>query len=683
MPKPILHTALFHYPHQLSAMLTQSGGNLHLLGAHHGGTSLVRIYGHLIYARLWLQAVSTKQKVLFASLVVGLPVAVFLTLFLLPRQVNYAFAGANCFSNPVILPNLVSASTSQQLSVSKNPTLAIGSFPIYSSTSCVHLESMPAENQQQSLHFKALGFLPKKVEVSVAKLPALTLTTDTSQPISPADGLVFNLDQPDNTFSYTLKIDNQTASCNNDNKTVSCSFAELKLTQGQKYQAEINRTFKDQTMPLASETVILRDPLSIVGSAVENGSIVYHQPKTVSFTTNKPVSQVGTVSLTSGETNHEVKAETSDKTITVNFVQPLVRNTNFKLIIESAEATDGAYLPEHYTLNFTTSGGPKVAGVNIASYNVSPSQTFQLNFDSAVSADQNLTDLISLSTAAGDVPSSLSVNGNTIFINPNANLPACTTFSLSVADGLANSFGVTGGSAWSYQSRTTCKQIFSVGTSVQGRDLTAYRFGSGGTKILFVGSMHGNERSSYKTLIAFVDELERRYGEIPGDKTIVIIPDINPDGYAHQTRTNASGVDLNRNFPSNDWSQAVHMPGGVYSPTGGGATPLSEPESSALASYVNSFGPRLVLTYHAVARTVIDNGAGDASAIAGSYSSLSGFAHYSHSHEDGIFNYPTTGEFETWLADKKAIPTLLVELATMSSSELSSQRSAMWAMVKL
>lgn len=34
-----------------------------------------------------------------------------------------------------------------------------------------------------------------------------------------------------------------------------------------------------------------------------------------------------------------------------------------------------------------------------------------------------------------------------------------------------------------------------------------------------------------------------------------IIPVANPDGVKNKTRTNANGVDLNRNFPTNDWNE--------------------------------------------------------------------------------------------------------------------------------
>jgi len=108
---------------------------------------------------------------------------------------------------------------------------------------------------------------------------------------------------------------------------------------------------------------------------------------------------------------------------------------------------------------------------------------------------------------------------------------------------------------------------------------------------------------------------------------------------------------------------------------------LSEPESAALASYIQSISPSLVPTYHAVARTVIYNGSCNSAGLASSYGSLSGFGVISSTVEDSLFSYPTTVESETWLHDKLGIPALLIEDATMSSNEINSQKSAMWAMV--
>ena len=124
--------------------------------------------------------------------------------------------------------------------------------------------------------------------------------------------------------------------------------------------------------------------------------------------------------------------------------------------------------------------------------------------------------------------------------------------------------GISGSSAWSLNSRTICQSTFSIGTSVQGRSITAYRFGSGGSYVVFVGGTHGNEQSSVHSLNSFIDYVERHYDNIPGNRTIVIIPNINPDAYAKNQRTNANNVDLNRNFPANNWKQGVIMPGGAF-----------------------------------------------------------------------------------------------------------------------
>src|SRR5262249_44385820 len=64
----------------------------------------------------------------------------------------------------------------------------------------------------------------------------------------------------------------------------------------------------------------------------------------------------------------------------------------------------------------------------------------------------------------------------------------------------------------------------------------------------------------------------------------------NPDGVAADTRGNAHGVDLNRNF-SFDWT---HLSGGEYS----GAGPLSEPESRAARRFLSQVQPDLTIWFH-------------------------------------------------------------------------------------
>src|SRR4030095_16676652 len=191
------------------------------------------------------------------------------------------------------------------------------------------------------------------------------------------------------------------------------------------------------------------------------------------------------------------------------------------------------------------------------------------------------------------------VQGATVTIRPVSALPRCTGFTVRVLDGLQNSFGIAGGSAWQFGSRTICQSVFSIGTSVRGRSITAYSFGSGPSKIILVGTTHAHEPSAITLMNRWVDYLEGNAHRIPANRTIIVIPNLNPDGYAAGSRTNARSVDLNRNFPANNWKAGVTMPDKSFNPTGGGTAPLSEPESSAIASYVLNQSPRLVLTYHA------------------------------------------------------------------------------------
>ena len=84
----------------------------------------------------------------------------------------------------------------------------------------------------------------------------------------------------------------------------------------------------------------------------------------------------------------------------------------------------------------------------------------------------------------------------------------------------------------------------SVGTSVHGTPIRAVTRGHGDHTVLAVGDLHGNERAGR----AVIRQLRRR-GDPPPGVRIVTVTSANPDGEAADTRQNAHGVDLNRNFP--------------------------------------------------------------------------------------------------------------------------------------
>ena len=126
-----------------------------------------------------------------------------------------------------------------------------------------------------------------------------------------------------------------------------------------------------------------------------------------------------------------------------------------------------------------------------------------------------------------------------------------------------------------------------IGHSVQGRNLLAYHLGDPGSpvKAVLLGEMHGDERAG----VSVVSSLLAQNVVIAGID-LWVVPTLNPDGYARNTRQNAHGVDLNRNWP-NSW---IAQGGQYYS----GPRALSEPETQAMYAFLNRVKPRYLVSLH-------------------------------------------------------------------------------------
>ncbi len=126
-----------------------------------------------------------------------------------------------------------------------------------------------------------------------------------------------------------------------------------------------------------------------------------------------------------------------------------------------------------------------------------------------------------------------------------------------------------------------------IGHSVRGRPITAQVLGpdSAPRKVLLVGCIHGNECAGIRIL----DAVSRK--PVPAGVQLWLVRELNPDGTASDTRQNADGVDLNRNFPF-QW-QAITEP--TYF---SGPHPLSEPESRAAVRLIRRLHPAVTIWYH-------------------------------------------------------------------------------------
>lgn len=121
--------------------------------------------------------------------------------------------------------------------------------------------------------------------------------------------------------------------------------------------------------------------------------------------------------------------------------------------------------------------------------------------------------------------------------------------------------------------------------------------------ILFLGGVHGDELPTVYVLLKFAGYIQNN-PDLFKDKCIVIAPLINPDGFFVKppTRVNASGIDLNRNFPTHDWHASAwkqwerksHKNKRYYP----GRKPGSEQETLFQMALINRFKPQKILTMH-------------------------------------------------------------------------------------
>ena len=121
-------------------------------------------------------------------------------------------------------------------------------------------------------------------------------------------------------------------------------------------------------------------------------------------------------------------------------------------------------------------------------------------------------------------------------------------------------------------------KISEIGFSVQNRPIKSIQFGTGKIKILVWSQMHGNESTTTKGLIDYLNFLNQNQNELKNlseKVTFFIIPILNPDGSVLYTRENANEIDLNRD-----------------------AFNCSQPESKVLRSALEDFNPDYCLNLH-------------------------------------------------------------------------------------
>ncbi len=149
--------------------------------------------------------------------------------------------------------------------------------------------------------------------------------------------------------------------------------------------------------------------------------------------------------------------------------------------------------------------------------------------------------------------------------------------------------------------------ITSTGLSIQGAPILYKEYPPLNTRqplgrVLLIGGIHGDEYSSVSVVFKWMRTLDKHHS---GMFHWHIVPLLNPDGLLRKKsqRMNANNVDLNRNFPMQDWETTTHDYWVNKTSSNPrrypGTSPLSEPESSWLVEEIDLFQPDIIVSVHA------------------------------------------------------------------------------------
>jgi len=172
------------------------------------------------------------------------------------------------------------------------------------------------------------------------------------------------------------------------------------------------------------------------------------------------------------------------------------------------------------------------------------------------------------------------------------------------------------------------------------------------------GGFHGDEPKSVYVAYRLIEALASSEDESrPG--SWIVVPVVNPDGFARRKRRNANKVDINRNFPTVNFS-----PGSRRSRMWGGPSAGSEPETRCVVDLIQAERPTGIVTIHSIGRNrYCNNYDGPADDWATSMSRLNGYP------ATASIGYPTPGSFGTWAGIERRIPTITLELPSHHSSK--------------
>ena len=184
---------------------------------------------------------------------------------------------------------------------------------------------------------------------------------------------------------------------------------------------------------------------------------------------------------------------------------------------------------------------------------------------------------------------------------------------------------------------------------------------------LIMCGVHGDEITPVKFCFDILEDL-KHHPEILKDNLVIVAPLVAPDSFlkVKPTRTNARGVDVNRNFATKDWNKnALKLWKSRYRSDKRrfpGHKANSEQETIFQVNIIKRYNPNKILSVHAPL-TLIDY---DGPIIGQEHGETAHDLLVKMSDKAGkykMYNYPFfTGSLGNWAGNERKIPTYTLEL---------------------
>lgn len=213
--------------------------------------------------------------------------------------------------------------------------------------------------------------------------------------------------------------------------------------------------------------------------------------------------------------------------------------------------------------------------------------------------------------------------------------------------------------------------VETIGYSVQDRPLEVYRFGNGEHAYMIIAGIHGGyEWNTIELAYKLIDLLNKEPERVPQNRTLYILPNLNPDGYEKDKgpdgRANANNVDINRNWDANWQANWYGKNCWSYRFITAGSAPESEPETQALRDFLIEMNIEAVISYHSAAGSIFSGGYPydeDSIDLANALSIASSYW-FPPNYGDCLY----TGQFIDWTS-AQGIPSVDIELRNHADSD--------------